>query len=257
MHASKPKAPAAGEAGAAPGGAAAPAAAGEIAEPLANRLRKNLMPLGSGRAARGSAATGSTTRTCRSTRSRSISTVWRTPAALAPLWAVVQEYEAPKTVDPEKARARLAGAVAAVGATLELPRERVVLKIRRQRRGREQHEKLGDERAFHRVPRPALLPGELHRLPRHRPVPRHPAGARAAARARRGEGLPEPLLLHGDRHRRRGGRRGALDRLVDLSQTYLGWGRRTLGSTASAGGRTNWSAPTAASGCAGSGGASG
>jgi 23S rRNA (guanine2445-N2)-methyltransferase / 23S rRNA (guanine2069-N7)-methyltransferase len=69
----------------------------------------------------------------------------------SPLWAIVQEYEAPKTVDPEKARTRLADAVATVRATLELPAERVVLKIRRQRRGKEQHEKLGDDRSFHRV----------------------------------------------------------------------------------------------------------
>ena len=49
-------------------------------------------------------------------------------------FAVVQEYAPPKTVDPERAAARLADAVATVGAVLGLPSARVVLKVRRRRR---------------------------------------------------------------------------------------------------------------------------
>jgi 23S rRNA (guanine2445-N2)-methyltransferase / 23S rRNA (guanine2069-N7)-methyltransferase len=149
MHASKPKSSAvpAGT-GSGPGATAAPGApAGEIAESLANRLHKNLKTLGSWARREGIS--------CYRLYDADMPEyavavdVYRVESGT--LWAVVQEYEAPKTVDPEKARTRLADAVATVGAALELPPERVVLKIRRQRRGREQHEKLGEEREFHRV----------------------------------------------------------------------------------------------------------
>jgi len=192
MHASKPKAPTpAADAGSSPVGAVGSAAtSGEIAESIANRLRKNLRTLGSWARREGISCyrlydadmpeyavavdvyrvDGETPSTpplpkggqgqVRNPPGRPVPE-WGTghapvtePAARekpGTLWAVVQEYEAPKTVDPEKARMRLADAVATVGAALALPPERVVLKIRRQRRGREQHEKLGEEREFHRV----------------------------------------------------------------------------------------------------------
>jgi len=123
-------------------------AAGEVAESLANRLRKNVKTLGAWARREGI-------------------TCWRVYDADMPEyavavdryrdedtseeWAVVQEYEAPKTVDPAKARARLADAVATVAAGLALPPERVVLKLRRRRHGREQHEKLGSAGELHRV----------------------------------------------------------------------------------------------------------
>jgi len=156
MHASKPKA-AAVTADAGSGSDTTGATSGEVAESLANRLRKNLKTLGSWARREGIS--------CYRLYDADMPEyavavdLYRadgTDPAPAPekpgtLWAVVQEYEAPKTVDPEKARTRLADAVTTVGTVLELPPERVVLKIRRQRRGREQHEKLGEEREFHRV----------------------------------------------------------------------------------------------------------
>ncbi|MHB8836738.1 MAG: bifunctional 23S rRNA (guanine(2069)-N(7))-methyltransferase RlmK/23S rRNA (guanine(2445)-N(2))-methyltransferase RlmL [Candidatus Methylomirabilia bacterium] len=177
MHASKPKAASLpGAAGSSPAGAAAnvlsAASNGEIAESLANRLRKNLKTLGAWARREGIscyrlydadmpeyAVAVDLYRVVDKVPPGSpvsrggADTVHDTAAGAAAgtLWAIVQEYEAPKTVDPEKARTRLADAVATVAATLELPTERVVLKIRRQRRGREQHEKLGEEREFHRV----------------------------------------------------------------------------------------------------------
>jgi 23S rRNA (guanine2445-N2)-methyltransferase / 23S rRNA (guanine2069-N7)-methyltransferase len=160
MHASRPKPAVLPEgAGPSPG-----APVGEIAESIANRLRKNLKTLGAWARREGI--------TCYRLydadmpeyavavdlyQTQSETAPVASPAAPAAgeatgaLWAIVQEYEAPKTVDPEKARTRLADAVATVQATLGLPAERVVLKIRRQRRGKEQHEKLGDDRSFHRV----------------------------------------------------------------------------------------------------------
>jgi 23S rRNA (guanine2445-N2)-methyltransferase / 23S rRNA (guanine2069-N7)-methyltransferase len=66
-------------------------------------------------------------------------------------WAVVAEYEAPPGVDPARARARLAEALAAVSQVTRIPEERVYLKTRFRRKGNTQYEKLGAMGAFHRV----------------------------------------------------------------------------------------------------------
>ncbi len=142
MRASRPGAASRG------GGPGLPAAAGALAEPLANRLRKNLKTLGAW------------------ARREGIS-CWRLYDADMPeyavaidlyrvrdggqTWAVVQEYAAPKSVDPGRAAARLADALATVPAVLGIPPERVVLKVRRRRARGEQYEKLADERSFHVV----------------------------------------------------------------------------------------------------------
>jgi 23S rRNA (guanine2445-N2)-methyltransferase / 23S rRNA (guanine2069-N7)-methyltransferase len=67
------------------------------------------------------------------------------------LFAIVQEYEAPATIDPDKARLRLAEILETVTAVLDLPPDRVILKVRRRQRGRAQYEKMADEGRFHAV----------------------------------------------------------------------------------------------------------
>jgi 23S rRNA (guanine2445-N2)-methyltransferase / 23S rRNA (guanine2069-N7)-methyltransferase len=67
------------------------------------------------------------------------------------LWAVVQEYAPPAEVEPPLARARLAEALDAVAAVLELPQERVVLKTRRRQRGVAQYPRLAREGVLHVV----------------------------------------------------------------------------------------------------------
>ncbi|CAM5209171.1 Ribosomal RNA large subunit methyltransferase K/L [Lysinibacillus sphaericus] len=70
------------------------------------------------------------------------------------------------------------------------------------------------------------VPGQPHRLPGHRPVPRPPAGAREAARAGPRQVLPQLVGLHRHRQRACG---GALETTsVDLSATYLEWASRNL-----------------------------
>ena len=59
-------------------------------------------------------------------------------------WVHVQEYAAPPEVDPGKAKQRLAEAVEVIGAVLETPPQRVVLKERRRQRGAAQYERRGD-----------------------------------------------------------------------------------------------------------------
>jgi 23S rRNA (guanine2445-N2)-methyltransferase / 23S rRNA (guanine2069-N7)-methyltransferase len=60
-------------------------------------------------------------------------------------WAHLQEYAAPAEIDPGKAAARLQAAVIAVTEVLELPAERVVLKVRRRQRGELQYERQAEE----------------------------------------------------------------------------------------------------------------
>ncbi len=59
-------------------------------------------------------------------------------------WVHVQEYAAPPEVDPGKAKKRLAEAVEVIGAVLQTPPPRVVLKERRRQRGTAQYERRGD-----------------------------------------------------------------------------------------------------------------
>jgi 23S rRNA (guanine2445-N2)-methyltransferase / 23S rRNA (guanine2069-N7)-methyltransferase len=66
-------------------------------------------------------------------------------------WANVQEYEAPKTINPVKANQRLAGALGEIARVLEIPAEQVFLKIRRKQKNTEQYEKQGNSRHFHIV----------------------------------------------------------------------------------------------------------
>jgi 23S rRNA (guanine2445-N2)-methyltransferase / 23S rRNA (guanine2069-N7)-methyltransferase len=59
-------------------------------------------------------------------------------------WAHVQEYAAPPEIDRDKAKRRLDEAVEVIGAVLETPSERVVLKERRRQRGPAQYERRVD-----------------------------------------------------------------------------------------------------------------
>ena len=66
-------------------------------------------------------------------------------------WAHVQEYQAPFGVDPEKARQRLNQIMAVLPDVLGLGPEKIVLKIRKRTRGKEQYQKLGSSGRFFEV----------------------------------------------------------------------------------------------------------
>jgi 23S rRNA (guanine2445-N2)-methyltransferase / 23S rRNA (guanine2069-N7)-methyltransferase len=66
-------------------------------------------------------------------------------------WACVQEYAAPASVAQEAARARRDEALAVIPEVLQLPPERMVLRVRRRQREGEQYEKLGAEAVYHEV----------------------------------------------------------------------------------------------------------
>ena len=63
-------------------------------------------------------------------------------------WINIQEYEAPKTIDPDKARHRLREVVTIVLNVMQLDSSALFLKRRRRQRGDAQYEKLADEQNF-------------------------------------------------------------------------------------------------------------
>ncbi len=66
-------------------------------------------------------------------------------------WVHVQEYQAPSSVDPARAQARLRDVVDAVAEVLETPSDRVFLKVRRRQRGSSQYERLAGRDVLHEV----------------------------------------------------------------------------------------------------------
>ncbi len=67
------------------------------------------------------------------------------------IWVNVQEYQSPKSIDEEKANARLAGLIAEIPNVLNVPKEQVLLKIRRKQRNTDQYEKQAESDIFHEV----------------------------------------------------------------------------------------------------------
>lgn len=66
-------------------------------------------------------------------------------------WLHVQEYDAPASIDPAKADARLRDALGVIPEVLGVAQERLYLKVRQRQKGKEQYEKIGAEGAFHVV----------------------------------------------------------------------------------------------------------
>jgi 23S rRNA (guanine2445-N2)-methyltransferase / 23S rRNA (guanine2069-N7)-methyltransferase len=63
----------------------------------------------------------------------------------------VQEYEAPDTISPDKARQRLQHALGVIPLVLEIPREQMFFKVRKRQKGGAQYEKLDETGKFHEV----------------------------------------------------------------------------------------------------------
>jgi 23S rRNA (guanine2445-N2)-methyltransferase / 23S rRNA (guanine2069-N7)-methyltransferase len=133
------------EAAAPPSMAATPAVSDAGAGAFANRLRKDLRHLGKW-------------------AKRTGTSCWRVYDADLPdysmaidvyheadngdRWVHVAEYEAPATVDPARAASRVESAMAVIPGVMDVPPERVVLKVRRRQKGAEQYERMADDRHF-------------------------------------------------------------------------------------------------------------
>ena len=66
-------------------------------------------------------------------------------------WAVIQEYDPPKTINPQDARKRRKEALGILAHYLDIPAEYIILKTRRRQKGKEQYEKAEDQGVFHIV----------------------------------------------------------------------------------------------------------
>ena len=144
-------------------------------------------------------------------------------------WVHVQEYAAPKSIDPEKASARMFDALAAIPQALNIDKSRVVVKRRERQSGTKQYERQSAQGKFTEVNEGGvkLLVNLTDYLDTglfldHRPmrmrIQKEAAGKRF-------------LNLYcytatASVHAAKGGARSTTS--VDLSKTYLDWARRNL-----------------------------
>ncbi|TQV80988.1 bifunctional 23S rRNA (guanine(2069)-N(7))-methyltransferase RlmK/23S rRNA (guanine(2445)-N(2))-methyltransferase RlmL [Exilibacterium tricleocarpae] len=146
-------------------------------------------------------------------------------------YAYVQEYAAPKSIDPDKAAERFEALLAAVAAVLELPDKRISRRQRRRTRGREQYEKQVVEAAGEPI---VVAEGAgrfsvdlWHYLDTglfldHRPMRRLVAQLAPGAR------LLNLFCYTGSVTVRAALAGAAASVSVDLSNTYLNWARRNF-----------------------------
>ena len=66
-------------------------------------------------------------------------------------WIHVQEYQAPKKVDPQKAQRRLQEALSAIPQLFEVPVQQVFIKVRKRQKGKAQYKRQAMLGAFHEV----------------------------------------------------------------------------------------------------------
>ena len=144
-------------------------------------------------------------------------------------WVHVQEYAAPKSIDPEKAQARLFDALAAIPQTLNVDKNKVIIKRRERQSGTKQYQRQSAQGQFMEVSEGGvkLLVNLTDYLDTglfldHRPlrlrIQREAAGKRFLN-----------LFCYtatATVHAAKGGARSTTS--VDLSKTYLDWARRNL-----------------------------
>jgi len=144
-------------------------------------------------------------------------------------WVHVQEYAAPRSIDPEKAQSRLFDALAAIPQALGVDQSKVVVKRRERQSGTRQYERQNSQGQFMEVSEGGvkLLVNLTDYLDTglfldHRPmrlrIQREAAGKRFLN-----------LFCYtatASVHAAKGGARSTTS--VDLSKTYLDWARRNL-----------------------------
>lgn len=144
-------------------------------------------------------------------------------------WVHVQEYAAPRSIDPEKAQARLFDALAAIPQALGVDKSKVVIKRRERQAGTRQYQRQSTQGQFMEVSEGGvkLLVNLTDYLDTglfldHRPlrlrIQREAAGKRFLN-----------LFCYtatATVHAAKGGARSTTS--VDLSKTYLDWARRNL-----------------------------
>ena len=144
-------------------------------------------------------------------------------------WVHVQEYAAPRSIDPEKAQTRLLDALAAIPVALGIPSERVVIKRRERQAGTRQYERQAAQGQFMEVTEGGvrLLVNLTDYLDTglfldHRPMRLRIQQEAAGKRFLNLVCYTATATVHAAK----GGARSTTS--VDLSKTYLDWARRNL-----------------------------
>jgi 23S rRNA (guanine2445-N2)-methyltransferase / 23S rRNA (guanine2069-N7)-methyltransferase len=150
-------------------------------------------------------------------------------AGTGQVWLYVQEYAAPKTIEPEAVQRRRSEALAALPGATGIPNERIHLRQRRRTVRGEQYEKLGDDADYHLVEENGLkfwvnfsdyLDTGLfldHRITRQR------LGAGAA-----GKRFLNLFAYTGSATVYAAAGKARSTTTVDMSATYLDWAQRNL-----------------------------
>jgi 23S rRNA (guanine2445-N2)-methyltransferase / 23S rRNA (guanine2069-N7)-methyltransferase len=144
-------------------------------------------------------------------------------------WVHVQEYAAPKSIDPQKAQGRLFDALAAIPVALGVDPKQVVLKRRERQTGTRQYERQGEQGAFMEVTEAGarLLVNLTDYLDTGLFLDHRPLRTRIQREAS-GKRFLNLFCYTGAAtvHAAKGGARATTS--VDLSRTYLDWARRNL-----------------------------
>ncbi|MCZ4322274.1 bifunctional 23S rRNA (guanine(2069)-N(7))-methyltransferase RlmK/23S rRNA (guanine(2445)-N(2))-methyltransferase RlmL [Pseudomonas anguilliseptica] len=144
-------------------------------------------------------------------------------------WVHVQEYAAPKSIDPEKAKARMFDAIAAIPQALGVDKSKVVIKRRERQSGTKQYQRQATQGQFMEVSEGGvkLLVNLTDYLDTglfldHRPLRLRIQKEAAGKRFLNLFCYTATATVHAAK----GGARTTTS--VDLSKTYLDWARRNL-----------------------------
>lgn len=144
-------------------------------------------------------------------------------------WVHVQEYAAPKSIDPEKAKARMFDAIAAIPQALGVDKSKVVIKRRERQSGTKQYQRQATQGQFLEVSEGGvkLLVNLTDYLDTglfldHRPLRLRIQKEAAGKRFLNLFCYTATATVHAAK----GGARSTTS--VDLSKTYLDWARRNL-----------------------------
>ncbi|MEE2659617.1 MAG: bifunctional 23S rRNA (guanine(2069)-N(7))-methyltransferase RlmK/23S rRNA (guanine(2445)-N(2))-methyltransferase RlmL [Candidatus Latescibacterota bacterium] len=154
------------------------------------------------------------------------------------LYAHVQEYRPPTSVDPARAATRLQAALSRVSEVLEIPKDRMFFKLRERKRGKAQYGRLGHGGSFHEVREgPCRFLVNFHDyldtglFLDHRLTREMISDLAGGKRFLNLFGYTATATVHAAA----GGAESTTT--VDISQTYLDWGRRNLERNGFADGR--------------------
>ncbi len=141
----------------------------------------------------------------------------------------VQEYQAPKSIDPDRARERLQDALGVIRDLFGLEEGQLFLKVRKQQKGASQYEKLGAGKCFHEV----IEAGHRFLVNFEDYLDTGLFLDHRITRGLVGELAPERHFLNlfaytgsASVHAAAGGAAATLT--VDMSKTYLDWARRNM-----------------------------